>query len=131
MTLYQGIISRVHFQVVLTLLQHTPEQVSLGSLSSRTRRISMEVGLTFSSALPALLLFLLSLVPYNSLYVVGSVDESLSIRGFRYQPVDLEASVIRCHKNICGRYGMNVHVRIICQVHCIVLVINLFLIMTL
>ena len=35
---------------------------------------------------------------------MGSVDESLSIRGFRYQPSDLEASVIRCHKNICGRY---------------------------
>ena len=48
-------------------------------------------------------------VPYNSLYVVGSVDESLNIRGFRYQPSDLEASVIRCHKNICGRYACMKH----------------------
>lgn len=39
----------------------------------------------------------------QSLYIVGSLDESLNVRGFRYHPVDLEATVVRCHKNICGR----------------------------
>ncbi|XP_019861409.1 PREDICTED: disco-interacting protein 2 homolog C-like [Amphimedon queenslandica] len=36
----------------------------------------------------------------NNLFVIGSVDESLTVRGYRYHPVDLEATVIRCHKNI-------------------------------
>ena len=39
----------------------------------------------------------------DSLYVVGSLDEALNIRGFRYHPADIEASVIRSHKNIIGR----------------------------
>ena len=47
---------------------------------------------------------LLLLAHYQSLYVVGSLEESLTIRGFRYHPGDLEASITRSHRNICGRY---------------------------
>ena len=42
--------------------------------------------------------------PLDGVYVVGSLEEALSIRGFRYHPADIEATVIRCHKNIIGRY---------------------------
>jgi acyl-CoA synthetase (AMP-forming)/AMP-acid ligase II len=31
---------------------------------------------------------------------VGSREESLNIRGFRYHPVDLEMTVVRCHRNV-------------------------------
>ena len=39
----------------------------------------------------------------DSVYVVGSLDEALSIRGFRYHPADIEATVVRCHKSVIGR----------------------------
>jgi len=38
----------------------------------------------------------------DSVYVVGSLDEALSIRGFRYHPADIEATVVRCHKTVVG-----------------------------
>ncbi len=41
----------------------------------------------------------------DSLFVVGSLEEALSIRRFRYHPSDVEATVVRCHKSIVGRYG--------------------------
>ena len=41
---------------------------------------------------------------YDSVYVVGSRDEAMNIRGLRYHPVDIESSVVRCHKNIVERF---------------------------
>ncbi len=41
----------------------------------------------------------------DSLFVVGSLEEALSIRGFRYHLSDVEATVVRCYKSIVGRYG--------------------------
>ena len=35
--------------------------------------------------------------------MVGSLDEALNIRGFRYHPADIEATIVRCHKNIVAR----------------------------
>lgn len=42
------------------------------------------------------------LVPerHDALYVVGSLDETLELRGMRYHPIDIETSVIRSHKSI-------------------------------
>uniref|UniRef100_A0A8C5ED02 DMAP1-binding domain-containing protein n=1 Tax=Gouania willdenowi TaxID=441366 RepID=A0A8C5ED02_GOUWI len=37
---------------------------------------------------------------HDALYVVGSVDETLELRGMRYHPIDIETSVIRSHKSI-------------------------------
>ena len=39
----------------------------------------------------------------DCVYVVGSLDEALNIRSFRYHPADIEATVVRCHKNIVSR----------------------------
>eukprot|EP00112_Aurelia_sp_Birch-Aquarium-sp1_P009300 Seg2051.8 transcript_id=Seg2051.8/GoldUCD/mRNA.D3Y31 product="Disco-interacting protein 2 C" protein_id=Seg2051.8/GoldUCD/D3Y31 len=39
--------------------------------------------------------------PHDALFIVGSLDEALLIKGLRYHPIDIEASVIRCHKGIC------------------------------
>ena len=44
--------------------------------------------------------FLISLAPHDALFIVGALDEALLLRGLRYHPVDLEMSVIRCHKGI-------------------------------
>ena len=41
--------------------------------------------------------------PLDSVYLVGALEEALNIRGFRYHPSDIEATVVRCHKNIISR----------------------------
>ncbi|XP_065052203.1 disco-interacting protein 2-like isoform X2 [Rhopilema esculentum] len=38
--------------------------------------------------------------PHDALFIVGSLDEALLIKGLRYHPIDIEASVTRCHKGI-------------------------------
>ncbi|XP_056610543.1 disco-interacting protein 2 homolog A isoform X2 [Triplophysa dalaica] len=37
---------------------------------------------------------------HDALYVIGSLDETLELRGMRYHPIDIEISVIRAHKSI-------------------------------
>uniref|UniRef100_A0A8C4QUY0 Disco-interacting protein 2 homolog Cb n=1 Tax=Eptatretus burgeri TaxID=7764 RepID=A0A8C4QUY0_EPTBU len=37
---------------------------------------------------------------HDALYVVGSLDETLELRGMRYHPIDIETSVLRAHKHI-------------------------------
>ena len=37
---------------------------------------------------------------HDALYVVGSLDETLELRGMRYHPIDIETSVIRSHKSV-------------------------------
>ncbi|KHN79066.1 Disco-interacting protein 2 -like protein C [Toxocara canis] len=37
---------------------------------------------------------------HDAVFVVGALDEALMLRGMRYHPVDIEASVIRAHKKI-------------------------------
>jgi len=58
--------------------------------------------------------FLLTISPppayYDSLFVVGSRDEAMNIRGLRYHPVDIESTVVRCHKNIVERFAVDSHV---------------------
>jgi len=39
--------------------------------------------------------------PHDAIYIVGSLDETLMIRGMRYHPIDIELSVLRSHKKIC------------------------------
>ncbi|XP_071508523.1 disco-interacting protein 2 homolog A-like, partial [Diadema antillarum] len=38
---------------------------------------------------------------HDALFVVGSLDETLMMRGMRYHPIDIENTVLRCHKNVC------------------------------
>jgi len=42
--------------------------------------------------------------PHDAVYIVGSLDETLMIKGMRYHPIDLEATILRCHKKICEWY---------------------------
>lgn len=35
---------------------------------------------------------------HDALYVVGSLDETLELRGMRYHPIDIETSVIQAHR---------------------------------
>ncbi|XP_078740523.1 disco-interacting protein 2 homolog C-like isoform X6 [Lampetra fluviatilis] len=37
---------------------------------------------------------------HDALYVVGSLDETMELRGMRYHPIDIEISVLRAHRNI-------------------------------
>jgi hypothetical protein len=38
---------------------------------------------------------------HDAVFVVGALDETLMLRGMRYHPIDIENSVIRCHRKIC------------------------------
>jgi acyl-CoA synthetase (AMP-forming)/AMP-acid ligase II len=35
-----------------------------------------------------------------AVYIVGALDEVISLRGMNYHPIDIENSVLRCHKKI-------------------------------
>lgn len=37
---------------------------------------------------------------HDAVYVVGSLDELITLRGMNYHPIDIEMSVLRCHKKI-------------------------------
>lgn len=37
---------------------------------------------------------------HDAVYVVGALDEVISLRGMNYHPIDIENSVLRCHKKI-------------------------------
>ena len=37
---------------------------------------------------------------HDALYVVGALDETILLRGLRFHPIDIENSVLKCHKKI-------------------------------
>jgi len=41
---------------------------------------------------------------HDALFVVGSLDETVMLRGMRYHPIDIETSVLRSHRKICEWY---------------------------
>lgn len=38
---------------------------------------------------------------HDAIFVVGSLEETMMLRGMRYHPIDIENSTIRCHRKIC------------------------------
>lgn len=42
---------------------------------------------------------------HDALFVVGSLDETLELRGLRYHPIDIETSVSRAHRSIAERWA--------------------------
>jgi len=38
---------------------------------------------------------------HDAVFVVGSLDETIMLRGMRYHPTDIENTVVRCHPKIC------------------------------
>jgi len=47
------------------------------------------------------MLYFCVLERHDAVFVVGALDEALMLRGMRYHPIDIENSVIRCHRKIC------------------------------
>lgn len=46
---------------------------------------------------------------HDAVYVVGALDEVIALRGMNYHPIDIENSVLRCHKRIAERYVIIVY----------------------
>jgi hypothetical protein len=46
-------------------------------------------------------IYSLFLENHDAVYIVGSLEETLLIRGMRYHPIDIENTVMRTHKRIC------------------------------
>jgi len=38
---------------------------------------------------------------HDAVFVVGSLDETIMLRGMRYHPIDIENTIVRCHPKIC------------------------------
>ena len=97
----------------LTPVLCTQELATWALLRNLTRPLQMEV----SNISIISIVTMSSLAYYDSLFVVGSRDEAMNIRGLRYHPVDIESSVVRCHKNIVERYA--IHFVVSSLRHCI------------
>jgi len=41
---------------------------------------------------------------HDAVFVVGALDETIILRGMRYHPIDIENSVMRCHRKIAEWY---------------------------
>jgi len=44
---------------------------------------------------------------HDAVFVVGSLDEAIMLRGMRYHPTDIENTVVRCHQKICEWLAFN------------------------
>ena len=45
---------------------------------------------------------------HDAVFVVGSLDETIMLRGMRYHPIDIENSVLRSHKKIAEWYVLSI-----------------------
>lgn len=66
-----------------------PEETILGARDSDTESLMSQQSITADS--PEL---------HDAVFVVGALDETIMLRGMRYHPIDIENSVLRCHKKI-------------------------------
>lgn len=48
---------------------------------------------------------------HDAVFVVGALDETIMLRGMRYHPIDIENSVLRCHKKIAEWYVILFYIR--------------------
>lgn len=55
--------------------------------------------------------------PHDAVYVVGSLDETIMLRGLRYYPIDIESSIMRCHKKIaeCAVFTWTNHLVVVVE----------------
>lgn len=53
----------------------------------------------------------------DSLFVVGSLDETIMLRGLRYHPIDIENSVLRCNKKVaeCAVFNWTNHLVVVVE----------------
>ncbi|XP_031349030.1 disco-interacting protein 2 isoform X5 [Photinus pyralis] len=69
---------------------HTEENTRLGLNESDTESLGSQQHLATSDAGEL----------QDAVFVVGALDETIVLRGMRYHPIDIENSVLRCHKKI-------------------------------
>jgi hypothetical protein len=56
--------------------------------------------MTYSESIETLLKGVSYAELHDAIFVVGSLDETITLRGLRYHPIDIENSVMRSHKKI-------------------------------
>lgn len=54
---------------------------------------------------------------HDSVFVVGSLDETIMLRGLRYYPIDIESSIMRCHKKVaeCAVFSWTNHLVVVVE----------------
>lgn len=53
----------------------------------------------------------------DSVFIVGSLDETIMLRGLRYYPIDIETSIMRCHKKVaeCAVFNWTNHLVVVVE----------------
>ncbi|VVC43167.1 Hypothetical protein CINCED_3A020778 [Cinara cedri] len=74
---------------------HSTDTIDIMSLSDLSLASSNQSTLSSNAAVPAEMPEL-----HDAVFVVGALDETIILRGMRYHPIDIENSVMRCHRKI-------------------------------
>lgn len=55
--------------------------------------------------------------PHDSVFIVGSLDETIMLRGLRYHPIDIENSIMRCNKKVaeCAVFNWTNHLVVVVE----------------
>lgn len=55
----------------------------------------------------------------DSVFIVGSLDETIMLRGLRYYPIDIEASIMRCNKRVaeCAVFSWTNHLVVVVELN--------------
>lgn len=105
---YLGFLRRTEcLQSVSVLDDTTPSIGSNDNESLNSMNTSNLNYISNSSNLPSSIeqhTFQEQLQQHDAVYVVGALDEVISLRGMNYHPIDVENSVLRCHKKIAEWY---------------------------
>ncbi|XP_060875972.1 disco-interacting protein 2 isoform X1 [Metopolophium dirhodum] len=74
---------------------HSTDTIDIMSLSdlslASSNQSTLSSNTTATAELPEL---------HDAVFVVGALDETIILRGMRYHPIDIENSVMRCHRKI-------------------------------
>lgn len=58
-------------------------------------------------------------ISHDAVFVVGSLDETIMLRGLRYHPIDIENSVMRCNKKVaeCAVFSWKNHLVVVVELN--------------
>ncbi|XP_039963154.1 disco-interacting protein 2 isoform X1 [Bactrocera tryoni] len=108
---YLGFLRRTECSQAVSILDETTPSVASRDSDNESINSMSQLHLNFSSMStgpqapsisgdPSSVTNLNDQELHDAVYVVGALDEVITLRGMNYHPIDIENSVLRCHKKI-------------------------------
>lgn len=112
---YLGFLRRTECSQAVSILDETTPSVASRDSDNESLNSMSQLHLNFSSMStgggggtqapsisgdPSLITNVNDQELHDAVYVVGALDEVITLRGMNYHPIDIENSVLRCHKKI-------------------------------